>query len=139
MPEILRTVIDTNVVFTGLTRQGGACGLIVEAWLAGLFQPCVCNALAYEYVDVLSRKLSSEKWARIKPVLGSLLRKAEYAPVYYLWRSASPDPGDEHLIDCAMNASAALVTENVRDFASARDSLGLTVFTPITFIKLLAE
>jgi hypothetical protein len=90
-------------------------------------------------VDVLSRKLSSEKWARIKPVLGSLLRKAEYTPIYYLWRPASPDPGDEHLIDCAMNASAALVTENVRDFAAARDSLGLTVFTPITFIKLLAE
>jgi len=139
MPEIPRAVIDTNVVFTGLTRQGCACGLIVEAWLAGLFRPCICHALAYEYAEVLERKLSAEKWTRLKSVLGSLLRKAEYTSVYYLWRPASPDPGDEHLIDCAMNASAALVTENVRDFAAARDSLGLTVFTPIAFVKILAE
>lgn len=33
---LLRIVVDTNVVFEGLTKQGGASGLIIEAWLAGL-------------------------------------------------------------------------------------------------------
>lgn len=28
----MRAVIDTNVLFEGLTKQGGACALIVEAW-----------------------------------------------------------------------------------------------------------
>jgi predicted nucleic acid-binding protein len=49
----LRVVVDTNVVFEGLTCQGNAAGLIVEAWLANLFQPCISNTLAYEYVDVV--------------------------------------------------------------------------------------
>jgi len=69
----LRIVVDTNVVFEGLTKQGGASGLIVDAWLAGLMVVCISNALAYEYSDVLSRKLSEERWSRLKPVLGKLL------------------------------------------------------------------
>ena len=31
---LIRTVIDTNVVFEGLTKKGGASGLIIDAWLA---------------------------------------------------------------------------------------------------------
>jgi len=31
----MRAVIDTNVVFEGLTKQGGVCGLIIDAWRAG--------------------------------------------------------------------------------------------------------
>ena len=57
---LLRVVIDTNVVFEGLTKKGGASGLIIDAWLAGLMVVCVLNTLAYEYDDVLSRKLAPE-------------------------------------------------------------------------------
>ncbi|BFM39003.1 PIN domain-containing protein [Synechocystis sp. LKSZ1] len=51
---LLRIVVDTNVLFEGLTKQGGASGLIIDAWLTGLMVVCVSNALAYEYDDVLS-------------------------------------------------------------------------------------
>jgi predicted nucleic acid-binding protein len=76
--SLLRFVIDTNVVFEGLTKQGSACSIIIDAWLADLFQVYVSNALAYEYADVLSRKLSQERWQRIQPVLGTLLAKAQF-------------------------------------------------------------
>jgi predicted nucleic acid-binding protein len=39
-----RIVVDTNIVFEGLTKQGGASGLIMDAWLAGLMVVCVSNA-----------------------------------------------------------------------------------------------
>lgn len=60
----LRIVIDTNIVFEGLTKKGSAAGLIVDAWLAGLLDVYVSNALAYEYMDVLSRKLSEKTLAK---------------------------------------------------------------------------
>ena len=44
--SLFRVVLDTNVVFEGLTRQGGACGLIIDAWNAGLLSVYVSNALA---------------------------------------------------------------------------------------------
>jgi hypothetical protein len=49
-----RAVIDTNVVFEGLTTQGGAAGFVIDTWLNGGFRPCVSNSLAYEYQDVLA-------------------------------------------------------------------------------------
>ncbi|MCL4706899.1 PIN domain-containing protein [bacterium] len=133
-----RVVIDTNVVFEGVTKQGGACSLIVDAWSAELFRPSVSNALAYEYTEVLSRLLSAERWQKIQPVLGTLLDQTEFIAVYFTWRPSSPDPGDEHVIDCAMNAGATVVTSNVRDFQMAKQTLGLRVITPVEFAIQLA-
>jgi predicted nucleic acid-binding protein len=130
----MRAVIDTNIVFEGLTKQGGACGLIVDSWLAGLFQPCVSTALAYEYVDVLAHKLSNVRWLAIEPVLGQMLGLAELVLIRFSWRPTSPDPGDDLVIDCAMNAGAPVVTKNLRDFQSAQRSLGLAVLTPVEFV-----
>ncbi|MCA9924668.1 MAG: PIN domain-containing protein [Anaerolineales bacterium] len=135
----IRIVPDTNVIFEGLTKQGGACGFIIDAWRAGLFQVCLSDAVAHEYVDVLTRKLSATRWEQIKPVLRMLLAQSTWVAIYYSWRPASPDPGDDLVTDCAMNAGAIVVTSNMRDFHSARESLGLTVMTPVNFVKLLAE
>jgi predicted nucleic acid-binding protein len=130
-------VIDTNVVFEGLTKQGGAAGLVVDAWQVGLFQPCVSNALAYEYIDVLSRKLSRRRWLILGPVLVAMLQQARFINTYFSWRPASPDPRDDCVIDCAMNANAVLVTVNRRDFQLAQRSLGLNVMTPLEFLTRL--
>jgi predicted nucleic acid-binding protein len=87
----LRGVIDTNVVFEGLTKRDTAAGWIIEAWVAGLFQPCVSNGLAYEYVDVLSTKLSPARWSELRPLLHCLLEQAEPITIHYSWRPSSPE------------------------------------------------
>jgi predicted nucleic acid-binding protein len=135
---ILKAIIDTNVLFEGLTKQGGAPGLIIDAWVAGIFRACVSNALSYEYEDVLSRNLSKIRWLRIKPALGALLDKAEFVTVWYTWRPSSPDPGDDHLIVCALNSGGIITTSNIRDFREAEKSLGLTVMTPEGFVTCMA-
>ena len=134
-----RVVLDTNVIFEGLTKKRGTCGLLVDAWLAGLIQVCVSDALAYEYKDVLSRKLTPVKWHKAQTALKTLLLKASFISVHYTWRPASPDPGDDSVIDCAMNANALLVTANVKDFRRAQAELGLVVMTPLEFVMMLAE
>lgn len=103
----IRAVIDTNIVFEGLTHRGGPAGVIISAWMAELFQSCVSQALAYEYEDVLARKLAPRRWERIRLVLDALLDRAELVTAYYSWRPSSPDPGDEHVIDCAMNVRSS--------------------------------
>ena len=60
-------------------------------------------------------------------------------PVYFSWRPMSPDPGDDHVIDCAMNAGVPVVTANVRDFRLAQQTLGLVVLTPVDFVTRLAQ
>jgi len=137
---VIRVVLDTNVLFEGLTKRGGACGLIIDAWQAKLFSVCISNALAYEYQDVLSRKLSEQRWQEIKLILDGLLdNQSEYVKIHFSWRPISPDPGDDHVIDCAMNAHALIVTSNVRDFEKARQVLEAQVMTPIEFLEYLTS
>jgi len=135
----LRLVIDTNVIFEGLTQQGGAAGLIVEAWLAGSFEVYVFDTLAYEYAEVLSRKLSTQRWQRVAPLLEALLKQSQWVTIHYSWRPTSPDPGDDHVIDCAMNANAAVITSNRKDFEMAKKTLGLTVMTLTELVKPLTR
>ena len=134
----VQAVIDTNVLFEGLTNQGNVPGLIIDAWHSGLFTACVSTALAYEYIDVLGRKLSQARWRRLQPVVGVLLTQAQFVPIYFSWRPISPDPGDDHVIDCAMNAGVPVVTLNGGDFRQAEHRLGLVVLTPVDFVTRLA-
>lgn len=136
--QTLQAVIDTNVLFEGITTQGSASGLIIEAWRSRLFVARVSTTLAYEYLEVLSSKLSAARWHRLQPVVGMLLAQAQFVPIYFSWRPMSPDPGDEHVIDCAMNARAPVVTANVRDFRLAAQTLGLVVLTPVDFVIQMA-
>lgn len=137
---MIRAVLDTNVVFEGLSRKGGACGFIVDAWYAGLLTACVSNALVYEYQDVFSKKFSERRRDQLTPLLAELISDhAEFITVWFSWRPVSPDPADDHVIDCAMNARAPVVTSNVRDFRIAERELGLNVITPVTFLELLVN
>ena len=133
----LSAVIDTNVLFEGLTKRGNATGLIVDAWMQGLFEACISDTVVYEYDDVLSRKLSAANWERVQPILKMLLSQAHHTRISYTWRPSSPDTGDEHVIDCALNARAIIVTWNIKDFRLARQELGVRVAKPPQFISLL--
>jgi predicted nucleic acid-binding protein len=130
----LRAVVDTNVLFEGLTQKGSACGLVIDAWEAGVYHAYVSDALCYEYLDVLTRKLSPQRWVMIEPLLEKLLTQAIFCRQFYSWRPISPDAGDDHLVNCAMNSAASIVTWNNRDFRTAQFELGIKVVTPIQFL-----
>lgn len=132
-----RVVLDTNVVFEGLTKRSGVSGTIINAWYGRLLTVCVTDAVVYEYTDVLTRKLSTERIAVTIAALGTLLASTEFITVYYRWRPSSPDPGDEFVIDCAMNANAALVTSNLKDFRRAQETMGLQILTPRQLLEQL--
>ncbi len=79
----MRIIIDTNVIFEGLTQRGSASGLIVLAGLAGRHDVCVSNALMYEYESVLSRELAPQRWRTLQPVLDDLLDIAQFVSNHY--------------------------------------------------------
>lgn len=136
---MIRAVIVTNVIFEGITDADSDSALGVEAWLTHLFVPCVSDALTYEDVDVLSRRLSPRRWLEAKHVLARLISEATFISMYFRWRPIAQDAGDDFIVDCAMNANACVVTHNTRDFAPAVKRLGLTTFAPDEFVERLAS
>ena len=136
--DIMRAVIDTNILVEGLNRKGPS-GRVVDAWAAGRFIVCVSTAMALEYEAVLSRHGSVERTDKVLKALQALLSRAEFVPILFSYRPISPDPGDDMVIDCAMNAHAAIVTSNQKDFQEASKKLGFELFSPETFVDKLKE
>ncbi|WP_226889390.1 putative toxin-antitoxin system toxin component, PIN family [Nostoc sp. MG11] len=78
-------------------------------------------------------------WQKLQPVLGTLLTLAQFTVIYYSWLPTSPDPGDDLVIDCAMNSGAIVITSNIRDFQKAKESLGVQIMTPVQLVIKLAS
>jgi len=112
---------------------------VVDAWAAQLFQPCVSMALALEYQDVLSAKLSPLRGERALMALQALLVRSEHVPIYFSYRPASRDPGDDFVVDCILNSRSLLVTRNLRDFLPAAKQFGFPVLRPVDFLTLLEK
>ncbi len=135
---MLGAVIDTNVLFEGLTKHG-VCALIIDAWVERQFKPCVSTALALEYEEVLVNKLGVVKKRAALGTLVALLNRAEYTPITNLVRPLSKDPDDDFVIECAFNAGAIIVTRNLKDLVIAKEILDLDVVTPEGFLTILEE
>ena len=73
-----RAVVDTNVLFEGLTHLGPAAE-IVDAWVERRFRPCVSTVLVLEYQDVLAKKLKPIRGEAALMALQALLTRCEYA------------------------------------------------------------
>ncbi len=133
---MLRAVVDTNVLFEGLTRLGPSAR-VVDAWVARDFIPCVSTALGLEYEEVLTNKLGSKKRPRAIGALQALLERCEFVAVWTRVRPLSKDPDDDFLIECAYNGTALIVTHNLKDLRVAEVALGIPVLTPEEFLDAL--
>lgn len=133
-----RAVIDTNVLFEGLSGRG-ACGAIVEAWVARRFVPCVSTALALEYQEILTNRFGEARRPTVLKALQALLDRVEWIAIVHRIRPFSPDPDDDFLVECAFAADAMIVTRNLRDLKLAEEALRIPVLTPEDFASRLEE
>lgn len=113
---MIRAVVDTNVLVSGLLSPAGKEALILRAIHQGLVRACCSAAILEEYAAVLARPKFAFPPDEIEAVLVMLEDKGELvqpvpSPV------SSPDPGDTKFLDCALTARAdVLVTGNKRHF-----------------------
>lgn len=135
---MIRAVIDTNILFEGLSNRG-PCGEVLDAWVARRFVPCVSTALALEYEEALANKFSARRRDTVLAALQALLTRAAYVPIISRVRPMSPDPDDDFVIECAYNAGALLVTHNTRDLKIAETALGIPVLGASVLLDRLTE
>ena len=93
----------------------------------------VALALEYEAVcDQAEHRLAaglSQKEVEI--FLAAVIAMAEPVETHFLWRPQLRDPGDEMVLEAAVNGRAdALVTFNRRDYGSAPSAFGIEVLLP---------
>ena len=132
-----QAVIDTNVLVAGLRSARGASFLLLEAWTMGLFHPIVSTALWLEYEDVLKREdLQPLDHAQVDTLLANLARNCRPTRIHLRWRPQLRDPGDELVLEAAINGRAgAIVSFNRRDFLPAATRFGIVIMSPAQYLE----
>jgi putative PIN family toxin of toxin-antitoxin system len=130
-----RMVLDTSVVIAAFRSRHGASSRLLRLVALGRIRPLVTTALFLEYESVLKRpeqRLACGMSIRaVERVLAALAAACEPVEVRFRWRPQLADPGDELVLEAAVNGRAdALVTHNIRDFGAAAPRFGLWVASP---------
>ena len=135
----MRLVLDTNVLVAALRSRTGASNPLVVAGLRRQFDWCCSVPLFYEYEDVLNRAEllldAGMTRAVAKRFLDTVALNVIEIEVHFRWRPQLSDPGDEMVLEAAINAKAAVVTHNTRDFGPAPARFGLDLLTPAEALR----
>jgi putative PIN family toxin of toxin-antitoxin system len=131
MPHI---VIDTNVLVAALiSRQGKAYRLFADIGM-GRFEIVISTPLVLEYEEVFKRLLGTKIMLSeqdIDIVLDYICGNAHHQRIYYLWRPLLSDPGDDMLLELAVNAQCDfIITYNLGDFAES-ERFGIRPILPV--------
>lgn len=138
-PEPPRLVLDTNVLHAGLYSASGRSHQVLLALAAGRLRLVLSTPLLFEYEDVLRRHQAALglTTADIDQVLDNLCAKADFQPIYFLWRPCLRDAKDDMVLELAVAAGGApIVTFNARDFVPAA-RFGVRIVSPKELLESL--
>jgi putative PIN family toxin of toxin-antitoxin system len=138
----VKIVLDTNVVVAAMRSPKGASAAILQLARRGGTTLMLSVALALEYEAVCCeaehRLVSGLSADEVDIFLDAVIALAEPVRTHFLWRPQLRDPGDEMVLETAVNGRAGvLVTFNLRDFGSAPSRFGIEVLLPAEALKRL--
>jgi putative PIN family toxin of toxin-antitoxin system len=140
----MRVVVDTSVIASAFRSRRGASNALLQLVAQGKLRLLASPPLFLEYEDVLMRP--DQRLAhglseiQVERALAALAALIEPVDIHFRWRPQTADPGDEMVLEAALNGRAdALVTFNVRDFGRAASRFGLMIATPKEILERMNQ
>ena len=131
-------VIDTSVLVAGLRSRLGASAALLRQVGMGRVEITASPALFLEYEAVLKRETHGLPQEQVDGFLAELALCIRPAQIRFLWRPQLTDPGDEMVLEAAINGHAhSIVTHNRRDFVPAAHRFGIEVLSPAVLLERL--
>lgn len=137
-------VLDTNVLVAGMRSPAGASAELLRRVIQGEIHMLCSVPLFMEYEAVLMRPeqlaAASAQTQDVENVLDALAMVLLPVPIQYLWRPQLRDPGDDMVLELAVNGMGrgqpvTLVTFNRRDFLPQALNFGISVIGPSQFFQ----
>ncbi len=131
----MRLVLDTDVIVAALRSPRGASAALLLAIDDGRADLLATVPLFLEY-EAVCRRADHVLAAGLQPAdvsvfLNRLVELINPVEPWFLWRPQLRDPGDELVLEAAVNGQAdCLVTFNRRDYLPAAERFGLPVVLP---------
>jgi putative PIN family toxin of toxin-antitoxin system len=135
----VKVVFDTNVVASASFWRGAPFDCLV-AWVQGRCEAVVSPALLAEYHETIE-ELRLE-YPRREPVewVDALTEAAELIFSTERATGATPDPGDEMVLECALAAEADyIVTGDKKHLLPLREFQSIPIVSPSDFLRRLSS
>ena len=134
--------MDTNVVVSAMRSPKGAPAALLVAARDGKLTPLANVALALEYEATCRlpehRLAAGLDLGEVAIFVEAVIAMAEPVESHFTWRPQLRDPGDELVLEAAVNGHAdAIVTFNSRDFATVPQRFGIALLTPAEALRRL--
>lgn len=134
----MRTVLDTNVLVSGLISATGPPGQIIDLVRSGVLDPVVDDRILAEYRQVLGREAfrrylpSPDREDILAFLAEGTCRVASRVVVLGL-----PDMSDAPFLEIALSEDVPLITGNARHYP-AHHRAGCQVLRPVEFLRRFA-
>jgi len=132
--------LDTDVIVAAMRSPSGASAALLMALRRGEIRMVVNVALALEY-EASCRRPEHGVAAGLSPAqvdifIDAVIGLAEPVETHFLWRPQLRDPGDELVLEAAVNGRAdAIVTFNQKDFGVIPLQFGVEVLLPVDVLR----
>lgn len=132
----MRVVLDTDVMVAAFRSDRGASRQLLVAALDQRYDLLASVPLMIEYEAVLTRPEQLDsiglRSGDVNAVLDAVAKVAIPVALRFLWRPRLKDPGDEMVLETAVNGNADwLVTFNTRHLAEGARDFGIRVIRPV--------
>jgi putative PIN family toxin of toxin-antitoxin system len=143
---MIRVVIDTNVVVSGILAPKGAPARILRLALNGEFEFILSPLLLQEIQEVIRypkivklMKKHGVSFAEADDVLEKMKRVALLVPGKSELNVVSDDPKDDMVLVCAMEGRADFIVSGDSHLAVLKAFQGIPIVAPRTFLGLVAD
>ena len=140
----MRLVLDTDVAVAAMRSPRGASAELLRRIDGGeaIMLLTVALALEYEAICTLAehRLASGLSASEAALYVDGLIALAEPVRPFFRWRPQLRDPGDELVLEAAVNGQAdAIITFNESHLREARKSFGIEVIRPAEALRRIKK
>ena len=139
---MLRAVIDTNVIVSGLLSRSGAPAEILDAWRGRKFLLLSSAPIISEVKAVLAYPRIKERYSITQEVIDQVVSLMEQHvllvdPGDTAAGSIPADPQDEKFLSCAQAGQADLIVSGDHHLLDLSEYQGIPVISAREFLELL--
>jgi len=138
---MIRAVLDTNVLASGVTHAKGPSGQVVIAWRRRAFRVVVSQLILDELAETLEGRYFKKRLTRRQRqgAIAHLRRQAQFTEVTAQVTGVDLSAEDAQVLATAESAGAAYVVTGDEQFLALTQYHDIRILTPAAFLAVLRQ